>query len=118
MEVADHRTAQRAANAAEDERAFVRQRNAVYRRFGDAENPAPMAEADSARSLASRVRITPSVAPTCPITAGSSSGTMVSRPSTLRLLIINGTNPQCRPKITHTCHIAPIKAPAMIGLKA
>ena len=62
--------------------------------------------------------ITPSVAPTCPITAGNSSGTMVSRPSTLKLLIINGTNPQCRPKITHTCHIAPIKAPAMIGLKA
>jgi hypothetical protein len=32
-------------------------------------------------------------------------------------LIISGTSPQCRPKITHTCHSAPIAAPASQGAK-
>lgn len=110
---ADNRAADGASDAAEDKRTAERQIQPINRRLGHAEDPRGYRRARQHFCRASRVRRKiPSAAPTCPITAGSSIGIIESWPSTARLLIINGIRPQCSPKMTHTCHSAPIAAPA------
>ena len=42
---------------------------------------------------------------------------IVSNPIVIRFDIAIGTNPQCRPNITSTCHNKPVNAPHKIGEK-